>query len=125
MRGAVLMAVTALLAVAFGPAAMADQPVNWGLGLLPAASPVMEDIHSFHNLLLWVITIITIFVLGLMVYVMVRFNRKANPNPSTTTSLQPSEGDLALPVTRAAAAGASPTLWSAPSPRPASGPSST
>lgn len=64
---------------------MADQPVNWGLGLLPAASPVMEDIHSFHNLLLWVITIITIFVLGLMVYVMVRFNRKANPNPSNFT----------------------------------------
>ena len=85
MRGATMLAVTALIAVAFGPAALADQPVNWGLGLLPAASPVMEDIHSFHNMLLWVITAITIFVLALMVYVMVRFRRSANPNPSNFT----------------------------------------
>lgn len=85
VRGAVMLAVTALIAVAFGPAALADQPVNWGLGLLPAASPVMEDIQSFHNLLLWIITLITIFVLALMVYVMVRFRRSANPNPSNFT----------------------------------------
>lgn len=85
MRGAVMLALTALIAVAFGPAALADQPVNWGLGLLPAASPVMEDIHSFHNMLLWIITLITIFVLALMVYVMVRFRRSANPKPSNFT----------------------------------------
>ena len=85
VRGAVMLALTALIAVAFGPAALADQPVNWGLGLLPAASPVMEDIHSFHNMLLWIITLITIFVLALMVYVMVRFRRSANPKPSNFT----------------------------------------
>lgn len=85
MRGAVMLAVTALIAVAFGPAALADQPVNWGLGLLPAASPVMEDIQSFHTMLLWIITLITILVLALMVYVMVRFRRSANPQPSNFT----------------------------------------
>ncbi len=51
----------------------------------PAVTPVMRDIVSFHNGLLVVITLITLFVLGLMVYVMWRFNEKRNPVPSTTT----------------------------------------
>ncbi|NQU71751.1 MAG: cytochrome c oxidase subunit II [Rhodospirillales bacterium] len=51
----------------------------------PAVTPVMRDIVSFHNGLLVVITLITLFVLGLMVYVMWRFNEKRNPTPSTTT----------------------------------------
>jgi cytochrome c oxidase subunit 2 len=46
----------------------------------------MEDIIWFHNsLMMPVITIITLFVMALMVYVMVRFNKKANPNPSNFT----------------------------------------
>jgi len=61
------------------------QPVPWQMGLQAAASPVMADINSFHNLLLVIITVIVIFVLGLMIYVMVKFNRKANPTPSTFT----------------------------------------
>lgn len=86
MRGAILMGVMVLLTATVGPAAFADQPVNWGIDLLPAASPVMEDIRWFHNeLLLPIITVITVFVLGLMVYVMIRFNKKANPTPSNFT----------------------------------------
>ena len=82
MRGAVLMGVVAALAAVVGSAAYADQPVNWGIDLLSAASPVMEDIRLFHNdLLLPIITVITIFVTGLLAYVMIRFNRKANPTP--------------------------------------------
>jgi cytochrome c oxidase subunit 2 len=45
----------------------------------------MDNIISFHNFLLVVITVITIFVLGLLVLVMVKFNAKANPVPSKTT----------------------------------------
>ena len=45
----------------------------------------MRDIASFHDGLLILITLITIFVLGLMIYVMWRFNEKRNPTPSTTT----------------------------------------
>ncbi len=86
MRGAFLMGAVALLAAVVGSAAYAEQPVNWGIDLQSAASPVMEDIRWFHNdLLLPVITVITIFVLGLMVYVMVKFNKKANPTPSNFT----------------------------------------
>jgi cytochrome c oxidase subunit 2 len=65
--------------------AFADQPKPWQMGFQPAATPVMEQIHSFHELLLYILVSITIFVLALLVYVSVRFNEKANPIPSKTT----------------------------------------
>ena len=61
------------------------QPSPWQVGLQGAASPVMESLTSFHNFLLVVITLITIFVLGLLVYTMWRFNAKRHPVPSMTT----------------------------------------
>jgi cytochrome c oxidase subunit II len=61
------------------------QPSPWQMGLQGAATPVMENIVWFHDLLLWIITAITIFVLALLVIVVVRFNSKANPTPSKTT----------------------------------------
>jgi cytochrome c oxidase subunit 2 len=69
-----------------GEAALADQPKLWGLGLQEAASPVMEDIRWFHDsLMMPIITIITLFVTALLIYVMIRFNKKANPTPSNFT----------------------------------------
>ena len=50
------------------------QPVEWQMGLQQAATPVMEFIHTFHGFLLTIITIISLFVLGLLIYVMVKFN---------------------------------------------------
>jgi cytochrome c oxidase subunit 2 len=61
------------------------QPAEWEYKLQGAASPVMEQITSFHNWLLWIISIITLFVLGLLITVVVKFNAKANPVPSRTT----------------------------------------
>jgi cytochrome c oxidase subunit 2 len=61
------------------------QPAPWEFRLQAAASPVMEHIIWFHDWLLWIITIITLFVLGLLVAVVVKFNAKANPVPSRTT----------------------------------------
>lgn len=62
------------------------QPKDWQLGLQGAATPVMEHITTFHNdLLVPIITVISIFVLALLVIVMVRFNSRANPKPSKTT----------------------------------------
>jgi cytochrome c oxidase subunit II len=56
------------------------------MGLQAANSPSMDGIHWFHNyLLLPIITVITLFVLALLIYVMVKFNAKANPVPSRTT----------------------------------------
>jgi cytochrome c oxidase subunit 2 len=65
--------------------AFADQPEPWQMGFQPPATPVMEQIHSFHELLMYILISITIFVLALLVYVSVRFNKKANPIPSKTT----------------------------------------
>lgn len=74
--------------VAGGTAALATgdgQPAPWEIGLQKAATPVMTDIVWFHDFLLWIIGAIAVFVLGLLVIVMVRFNARANPVPSRTT----------------------------------------
>ena len=73
------------MALAAGGAAFGDQPKPWEITLQDAATPVMENIISFHTLLVWIITIITLFVLALLVIVVVKFNAKANPVPSKTT----------------------------------------
>jgi len=57
----------------------------WQLGFQDAASPVMEQITDFHTYVTIIITVVALFVLGLMIYVMVRFNEKRNPNPSRTS----------------------------------------
>ena len=76
----------AMLAALIVPAAaMADQPKPWQTGLQEAATPLMERITSFHNLLLIIITVISLFVLALLVIVVVKYNEKANPTPSKTT----------------------------------------
>jgi len=73
--------------LAAGEVAWAElgQPSNWQLGFQQSATPVMEDIAKFHNGVLLVITLITVFVLALLLIVMVRFNARANPTPSRTT----------------------------------------
>ncbi len=60
-------------------------PAPWHLGMQPAVSPVASEMHNFHDLLLWIITLITVFVLALLVYVIVRFRASANPVPSKTS----------------------------------------
>ena len=63
----------------------AAEPRAWQLGFQPSATPVHERINRFHNELLVIITLITIFVLGLLVYVMVRFHHTRNPVPTRTS----------------------------------------
>jgi cytochrome c oxidase subunit II len=61
------------------------QATPWQLGFQDSATPVMDEITSFHNFLLYVITAISGFVLILLITVMVRFNARANPTPSRVT----------------------------------------
>ncbi len=79
-----LAALAAVGLLAAGTAGAAE-PQPWQMGFQPAASPVMEEIHTFNNLLLWIISAIVVFVLGLLLYVMWRFSEKRNPTPSKTT----------------------------------------
>jgi len=59
-------------------------PHLWGLGLQTPGSPVETHINHFHNVLLWLISAISLFVLVLLLYVIARYNRVANPKPSRT-----------------------------------------
>jgi cytochrome c oxidase subunit 2 len=61
------------------------QPAPWEYTLQQSASPVMDNIIWFHNMLLWIITIITLFVLALLIIAAVKFNARSNPVPSRTT----------------------------------------
>jgi cytochrome c oxidase subunit 2 len=61
------------------------QPAPWEYTLQESASPVMDTIIWFHNFLFVLITVITLFVLALLVIVVVKFNARANPVPSRTT----------------------------------------
>jgi len=62
--------------------ALADSLHPWQIGLQDAASPVMEEINHFHNILLIIISIITAFVTFLLAYVCIRFSAKRNPEPN-------------------------------------------
>ena len=61
------------------------QPAEWQLGFQRAVTPVMEAINTLHNYVLILITLISLFVLALLIFVAVRFNAKSNPNPSQVT----------------------------------------
>jgi len=80
-----LFSVLALTGLFTGSAAAQSGPQPWQMNFRPAATPVMEDIIAFHNLLLVIEVIIVLFVLALMLYIIVKFNAKANPVPSKTT----------------------------------------
>lgn len=61
------------------------EPKPWQLGLQGAFSPVKERLGELHGLLMVIITLISVLVLALLVYVAVRFNHKRNPTPSRTS----------------------------------------
>jgi cytochrome c oxidase subunit 2 len=73
------------LALSATGAAMAAAPVPWQMDLQPPAGSLAEMATDLHNLLLVVITLISLFVLALLIYVGVRFRASRNPNPSKTS----------------------------------------
>lgn len=80
------LAVAGLALGASGTAfAELGQPAPWEWKLQESGSPVMDNITWFHNFLFVLITVITLFVLALIVAVVVKFNARANPVPSRTT----------------------------------------
>lgn len=63
----------------------AEHGLFWDYLMQDAASPSAERIHEFHNMLVYIITGITLFVLLLLIIVVLRFNKRANPTPSKTS----------------------------------------
>lgn len=60
-------------------------PHDWELGFQEAGTPVKERIAALNHELLVIITLITLLVLSLLGYVMLRFNARRNPVPSRTS----------------------------------------
>ena len=88
MRVLKFMVAAAVVAATLLPmAAMAGlgQPTPWQIGFQQSASPIMDTITWFHDFLLIIITLITLFVLALLLIVIFKFNARANPVPSKTT----------------------------------------
>ena len=76
---------TIFLTVGLTPPALAEFAKDWQLNFQAPVTPVMERINSFHDMLLWIIIAISVFVLALLLYVMWRFSEKRNPTPTRTT----------------------------------------
>jgi len=66
-------------------------PMTGGLNLQPPGSPVSERIYEFHTMLLWIISVICVFVLALMIWIVLRYNKRMNPVPSRRTHNVPLE----------------------------------
>ncbi|MBX9926246.1 MAG: cytochrome c oxidase subunit II [Hyphomicrobiaceae bacterium] len=80
------LGLTAIMSAGLAGAAMAiGAPEPAQTGLSKPATEVMQKIVEFYDLTNVIIIAIAVFVLALMIYVVIRFNEKANPVPSKTT----------------------------------------
>ncbi len=66
-------------------------PVDGATGFQPAVTSVARDLQWLDHMILIIITIITLFVTALLIWVIVRYNAKRNPKPATFTHNSPLE----------------------------------
>ena len=80
-----LVSLISLFAFA-GSAFAQGKPTPGALGFQEPVTELAERGFGFHDsFLLWMCILITLFVAALLVWVMIRYNAKANPVPSKTT----------------------------------------
>ena len=85
-------AMTALMATGPALAATLGQPTDKAIGLQPSGDEMRDTAAFFHNIILMpVITVISLFVLALLIIVIVKFNRKSNPTPARFSHNTPLE----------------------------------
>ena len=65
--------------------AYASEPKPWQMDLQEPAGIIASKATDLHNFLLVIITLISVFVLGLLVYVCIKFKEKPNVKPSKTS----------------------------------------
>jgi cytochrome c oxidase subunit 2 len=80
-----VLALAAIGVVAIAATAWAAGPRPWEIGMQPPATPVKDRLSAFHDELLVITTLITIFVLGLLLYVIVRFHHLRHPVATRTS----------------------------------------
>src|SRR4051794_26911967 len=82
-----LLAALTMMTAVPGAAALAQAvgaPKPWEMGMQAAFGPLKQEQIDLHDLVLWIITLITVFVAGLLVWVMWRYNARRNPVPTRT-----------------------------------------
>jgi cytochrome c oxidase subunit 2 len=84
-----IWSVVATIAAVAGGSAFAQQvigvPHEWQVGFPKSYGPLMDKVDSLHDLLLVIITLISLFVLGLLIYACWRFHASRHPVPTTVT----------------------------------------
>ena len=85
-KAAGAIALTAFAVMMAGTAAAQEvlgQPTDGAIGLQGAAAPLKHEAIWFHNVILMpIITGICLLVLGLLAWIVIRYNKKANPTPA-------------------------------------------
>jgi cytochrome c oxidase subunit 2 len=81
--GLAALSLAVFAAPAWAKGDLMGQPTPGGIGLQPAASPLKVEAHHFHDLILLpIIVAISLLVLGLLAWIVIRYNKKANPVPA-------------------------------------------
>jgi cytochrome c oxidase subunit 2 len=85
-----------VIAALWGASAAADdligQPTDKAISMQAGVTPLKHDAIFFHNaILLPIITLITLFVLALLIWIVVRYNKRANPVPAKWSHNTPLE----------------------------------
>ena len=68
-----------------GTALAQGGPKPWQMTLNEPATKVMDEIIWFNAYTLWIVTLITVVVMALLGWCIVRYSHKANPKPSRVT----------------------------------------
>ncbi|MDK3017113.1 cytochrome c oxidase subunit II [Pseudodonghicola flavimaris] len=87
----VFAALSGLPALAQEQLEIVGKPVDGKMGFQPAATELARDLQSLDHMILVIITAITVFVVGLIAWVIVRYNRRSNPTPAKFTHNTPVE----------------------------------
>ncbi|WP_227271286.1 cytochrome c oxidase subunit II [Roseobacter weihaiensis] len=66
-------------------------PVDGKMGFQPAVTELASDLQWLDGMILVIITLITLFVTGLMTWVAIRYNARRNPEPASFTHHTPVE----------------------------------
>ncbi|AXI45725.1 cytochrome c oxidase subunit II [Sulfitobacter sp. SK012] len=67
------------------------RPVDGEMGFQPAATLVARELHWLDGMILVIITVISVFVTALLLWVAFRYNKSRNPTPSSFTHHTPVE----------------------------------
>jgi cytochrome c oxidase subunit 2 len=86
-----MAAMAALFALPARAQDVVGVPIQGGTGFQPAATELARDLQWLDGAINVIIIAITLFVVALLAYVIVRYNRRSNPNPAKFTHNTPIE----------------------------------